>query len=290
MYIPPCSAGTEPMSATLPIRPGYPSLEKLESLFSEGPVSFAKLSAEASRRTDKKPHTFDFGVISDEPDFWTEASRHRLAGYLQSNPGEVQKLMEREFARSREKAAKKSDRRKSSKPSVKKLVAEMKLAKAAASSSDGGIAEQKTDARHTKLGSSGIDSTNTTAAQSDAAPTKPTKSRKTARDKFRRCENCEEEIVDRIQLCAGCKKVAYCNIRCQKAHWKQHKKSCLYVQKPQPEKIHRCESCDKELSERVLVCAGCKLVAYCNAICQRSHWKQHKKTCSYVQKKSSDET
>ena len=25
-------------------------------------------------------------------------------------------------------------------------------------------------------------------------------------------------------VCAGCKKVAYCNYRCEKAHWKQHKK------------------------------------------------------------------
>ena len=57
------------------------------------------------------------------------------------------------------------------------------------------------------------------------------KPKKTARDKFRACENCNTEIVDRISMCAGCKKVAYCNYWCRKAHWKQHKKTCLYTLK-----------------------------------------------------------
>ena len=57
------------------------------------------------------------------------------------------------------------------------------------------------------------------------------KPKKTARDKFRACENCDTEIVDRILVCAGCKKVAYCNYWCQKAHWKQHKKTCSYALK-----------------------------------------------------------
>ena len=34
------------------------------------------------------------------------------------------------------------------------------------------------------------------------------KPKKTACDKFRACENCDTEIVDRILVCAGCKKVA----------------------------------------------------------------------------------
>ena len=57
------------------------------------------------------------------------------------------------------------------------------------------------------------------------------KPKKTARDKFRACDNCDTEIVHRILICAGCKKVAYCNYRCQKAHWKQHNKTCLYALK-----------------------------------------------------------
>lgn len=55
--------------------------------------------------------------------------------------------------------------------------------------------------------------------------------RKTARDKFKTCENCQTEIVERILVCAGCKKVAYCNYRCQKANWKTHKRSCSYALK-----------------------------------------------------------
>ena len=50
-----------------------------------------------------------------------------------------------------------------------------------------------------------------------------------AREKFRYCENCNKKIDSRIQLCAGCKKVAYCNYRCQKASWKVHKKVCAYA-------------------------------------------------------------
>lgn len=57
------------------------------------------------------------------------------------------------------------------------------------------------------------------------------KSKRTARDKFKTCENCVQVITDRILVCAGCKKVAYCNYRCQKAHWKMHKKSCSYALK-----------------------------------------------------------
>ena len=50
-----------------------------------------------------------------------------------------------------------------------------------------------------------------------------------ARNKFRACDNCGQEITSRILVCAGCKKVAYCNFRCQKASWKLHKKSCSYA-------------------------------------------------------------
>ena len=51
--------------------------------------------------------------------------------------------------------------------------------------------------------------------------------RKTARDKFRTCENCGIAI-QRIHVCSGCRKVAYCNKQCQRTHWKVHKKTCTY--------------------------------------------------------------
>eukprot|EP01084_Bolivina_argentea_P203880 348143_1 len=44
--------------------------------------------------------------------------------------------------------------------------------------------------------------------------------------------------------------------------------------------ILHCYSCFKRLSESsILRCSRCKLVIYCNKICQRSHWKLHKADC-----------
>ena len=50
-----------------------------------------------------------------------------------------------------------------------------------------------------------------------------------ARKRFKFCDNCGRSIESRIQLCAGCKRVAYCNYACQKAKWKAHKKVCAYA-------------------------------------------------------------
>ena len=50
-----------------------------------------------------------------------------------------------------------------------------------------------------------------------------------SRKKPRFCDNCGAEILTKVQACAGCKKVAYCNFRCQKASWKEHKKTCSYA-------------------------------------------------------------
>ena len=42
------------------------------------------------------------------------------------------------------------------------------------------------------------------------------------------CAGCEkkEEFRGDFNLCARCKKVAYCGKECQKAHWKTHKQRC----------------------------------------------------------------
>ena len=58
---------------------------------------------------------------------------------------------------------------------------------------------------------------------------KPEKCRMTARDKFRECEHCQKPITGSIRLCSGCKKVCYCDRECQKSHWKEHKKLCVYA-------------------------------------------------------------
>ena len=52
-----------------------------------------------------------------------------------------------------------------------------------------------------------------------------------ARDKFPCCNSCSKNIVGRILVCAGCRKVAYCHFECQKASWVVHKKVCSYALK-----------------------------------------------------------
>eukprot|EP00485_Elphidium_margaritaceum_P008137 CAMPEP_0202693664 /NCGR_PEP_ID=MMETSP1385-20130828/7710_1 /ASSEMBLY_ACC=CAM_ASM_000861 /TAXON_ID=933848 /ORGANISM="Elphidium margaritaceum" /LENGTH=343 /DNA_ID=CAMNT_0049349373 /DNA_START=14 /DNA_END=1045 /DNA_ORIENTATION=+ len=42
-----------------------------------------------------------------------------------------------------------------------------------------------------------------------------------------------------------------------------------------------CGYCGKT-KEKMLRCSKCKAVYYCSAMCQRPHWKQHKKTCKTV--------
>ncbi len=51
----------------------------------------------------------------------------------------------------------------------------------------------------------------------------------TFRDKFSTCSYCESTIEDHIRICSGCRKVCYCNSKCQKSHWKMHKKQCIYA-------------------------------------------------------------
>lgn len=53
--------------------------------------------------------------------------------------------------------------------------------------------------------------------------------KKTARDKFRFCGLCDKPVTKKILVCAGCKRVCYCDISCQKIHWKKHKTLCDFV-------------------------------------------------------------
>ena len=55
------------------------------------------------------------------------------------------------------------------------------------------------------------------------------RSKMTFRDKFNTCSYCESTIEDRIRICSGCRKVCYCDSKCQKSHWKMHKKQCIYA-------------------------------------------------------------
>ena len=240
----------------------------------------------------------------DDPDFgMTPLSRKTLSDFLETDSNTVRMVMEREFAKSKEKVRLKEKRRKP--VAVKKLAEKLKTTRTTVDKKGGDLVAKLPDSvSEDTPGSVDISADNVASVvveteRSNAGdgvgvsdPKSTTKMRKTARDKFRRCENCKEEIADRIQLCSGCKKVAYCNSHCQKSHWKTHRRTCLYVQKSTSsaprEKGRVCGSCDRELSDKVMMCAGCKKVAYCDTVCQKTHWKQHKKTCSYAKKKESE--
>jgi hypothetical protein len=45
-----------------------------------------------------------------------------------------------------------------------------------------------------------------------------------------------------------------------------------------PLKIRECAKCHKKNSA-LLQCARCRQVHYCDKACQKTHWKQHKRTC-----------
>jgi len=46
--------------------------------------------------------------------------------------------------------------------------------------------------------------------------------------------------------------------------------------------VVQCQNCRKspEPGETPLICSRCKHVRYCSVVCQRKHWKFHKKTCA----------
>lgn len=288
------------MAATVPIWPSYPDLQTLDSLFNEGAVSFAKLAAEAERKKDEKMYQFDFGVSpKDVIHFMYSSGNHsgnqQEGREKRGEKGARKMLLKKEKEKHRksklkiEKVAevKKSSmddidesldllvpvkRSKSSETGVN-TTAENGSIKSAASSAlpskqqsplessqptnetpvamesikpEKGAArvstetstQQPTVSLETKLSeppprtvASQEEATHQLSRENSSSSETKGKTRKTARDKFRQCENCDQVIRERIQLCSGCKKVAYCNVQCQKTHWKLHKKTCSYALK-----------------------------------------------------------
>ena len=43
--------------------------------------------------------------------------------------------------------------------------------------------------------------------------------------------------------------------------------------------ISKCADCKKLFINKRSRCGGCRKVAYCDGVCQRKHWKQHKNDC-----------
>jgi hypothetical protein len=43
--------------------------------------------------------------------------------------------------------------------------------------------------------------------------------------------------------------------------------------------VSRCAACGKNVGKRLQKCSRCKAVAYCDAKCQKKHWKTHKAFC-----------
>lgn len=57
------------------------------------------------------------------------------------------------------------------------------------------------------------------------------------------CDGCGEAKEEKsLELCSACKKVHYCSIECQKAHWPQHKACCKAARKTSSKKKKKSAS------------------------------------------------
>jgi hypothetical protein len=64
------------------------------------------------------------------------------------------------------------------------------------------------------------------------------------------CHNCHEKEI-KLQKCARCGCAMYCSRKCQKDHWKNHKKQCdLIVQQTEGFKIHTVKRAIKAFDKK----------------------------------------
>lgn len=49
-----------------------------------------------------------------------------------------------------------------------------------------------------------------------------------------------------------------------------------------PDAERTCDNCGKRSKKKLMVCSRCEGASYCNATCQKQHWKEHRNTCSRV--------
>jgi hypothetical protein len=100
------------------------------------------------------------------------------------------------------------------------------------------------------------------------------------------CSSCNK-FLERPLHCGRCNVTTYCDEDCQRAHWKLHKKTCTPAAATSSAASSLkssldvvCEACCNFFKDKnSMRCGGCQTISYCNADCQRAHWKVHKKTC-----------
>lgn len=108
-------------------------------------------------------------------------------------------------------------------------------------------------------------------------------------DRFRACAECKT-IIDRQPLlakdedflvCGGCRNVPFCSEKCHDAHWPAHQLECGKSQLPKKRiDIFARDMCAECLCGGAqLQCTQCKAMRYCDAKCQKAHWKIHKTKC-----------
>ncbi|KAJ3085032.1 hypothetical protein HK102_000375 [Quaeritorhiza haematococci] len=98
-----------------------------------------------------------------------------------------------------------------------------------------------------------------------------------------------------LKKCLGCARARYCDANCQIRHWKEHKGQCGIEHAPDDVQSHHsdpkgwttavvfhfCSFCGNR-SANLQKCTGCSRARYCDANCQKGHWKEHKGQCEWV--------
>jgi hypothetical protein len=89
----------------------------------------------------------------------------------------------------------------------------------------------------------------------------------------------KKKFENKYSLSIGCGKDVNLHILCSKACRKIHKKKLLTFIPETVSMEYICGFCEKT-NEKQLTCGACKLMYYCDQVCQRKHWKEHKLKCN----------